>query len=253
MKKMDLHRRRIRYGILCILAFLLIACFRVFGQEHFSPEEWTMRAEQTLSSVNSYTAIFHKQERIGEALNEEETIYLKFMKPFKVYMKWIKEPSYGREAIYVDGGNNNLVKVRECGLTGLINLNLDPAGSLIMKGSRHPMTDAGIENLVQFIEREIRRGMKNKELDVIDRGEEFVYGRKTRKMEFIFPSSVTKGYYCYRSVLNIDIETDLPVKVSLFDWSDRLIEKYGYESLQLNANLTDADFDPDNPQYAFRK
>ncbi len=118
MKKMDLHRRRIPTECSIHLAFLLITCSRVFGQENFSPEEWTMRAEQTLSSVNSYAAIFHKQERIGEALNEEETIYLKFMKPFKVYMKWIKEPSYGREAIYVDGGNNNLVKVRECGLAG---------------------------------------------------------------------------------------------------------------------------------------
>jgi len=212
-----------------------------------------MRAERTLSSVSSYTAVFHKRERIGEALNEKETIYLKFMKPFKVYMKWIKDPSYGREAIYVDGDNNNLVKVRECGLAGLINLNLDPAGSIIMKGSRHPMTDAGIENLVQLIRRETGRGVKNNEIVVINIGEEIVYGRKTRKVEFFFPAYVTKGYYCYRAIINIDAENDLPIKVSLFEHGDRLIESYGYESLRLNAGLTDDDFDPANPEYAFRK
>jgi len=238
--------------ILYTVAFLLITCSHVSGQENFGPEEWIRRAERTLSSVTSYAAVFHKQERIGDTLNKKETIYLKFMKPFKVYMKWIKEPSCGREAIYADGSNKNLVKVHECGLAGFMDLDLDPGGHIIMRGSRHPMTDAGIENLVHFIGREIRTGMKNKELDVIDRGDEIVYGRKTRKVEFIFPSSAIKGYYCYRSILNIDIETDLPVKACLFDWKDRVIERYGYESLHLDPGLTDTDFDPSNPEYAFR-
>jgi outer membrane lipoprotein-sorting protein len=236
-----------------MFAFLLIICSRVFAQGGFNAEEWIRKAQGTLSAVDSYVAVFHKQERIGEALNPEETILLKFKKPFKVYMKWIDETSCGREAIYVDGCNNNLVRVRDCGLAGLMDLNLDPAGSLIMKGSRHPMTDAGIENLVHFIEREIRAGIKNRELVVIDRGEETVYNRRTRKVECLFPASMTKGYHCYRSILNIDIETALPVEVSMFDWNDRLIERYGYESLRLNAGLTDADFDPSNPEYAFRK
>jgi hypothetical protein len=35
------------------------------------------------------------------------------------------------------------------------------------------------------------------------------------------------------------------------DADDQLVENYGYESLQLNAPLADADFDPKNPEYHF--
>ena len=43
----------------------------------------------------------------------------------------------------------------------------------------------------------------------------------------------------------------VPVKIQIFDWDDKLAEFYGYENLKFNAGLTDADFDPENPEYKF--
>lgn len=238
---------RILLALLC-----LFAASSGNAQESFDPETWLRRAEQRLSRVESYVAVFHKQERINGNLTKEETVLFKFKKPFKAYMKWIKEPYYGRESLYVEGCNNNLIKVHECGFLGL-ELNLDPRGSLVMKGSRHPITDSGIENVVNLIGRELRKGIRKGEISIGKQGVETIYGRNTRQIEIVFPESQARGYYCYRAVINIDAESELPIRVQIFDWDDRLVESYGYEAVALNAGLNDADFDPRNPAYGFRK
>ncbi len=212
---------------------------------------WLRHAESTLAKTDSYTAIFHKQERIQEKLTNEETIFLKFKKPFKVYMRWAKEPHKGRESLYVEGHNSNLIKVRECGLAGLLTVDIDPKGALIMKGSRHPVTDSGIENLVKLIRENLEKGVKSREIDLREQGEERVYGRTTRKVEIIFPKNKARSYYCYRALINLDVETKLPVKVHIYDWDNTLVESYGYEAVKLDAGLTEADFDPTNPEYRF--
>ena len=238
---------RILLALLC-----LFYTSSVDAQESFNPEVWLRRAEQSLSKVESYVAVFHKQERIRGNLTQGETVLFKFKKPFKVYMKWTKEPYYGRESLYVEGCNNNLMKVHECGLLGL-HLDLDPRGPLVMKGSRHPITDSGIENLLNLIGRNLKKGIGRGEISIRQLEAEKIYGRDTRQIEIVFPESPARGYYCYRAVINIDAESELPIRVQIFDWDDKLVESYGYEAVEMNAGLTDADFDPRNPAYGFRK
>jgi hypothetical protein len=209
------------------------------------------RGEALLSATDSYTALFHKQERINARLTDKETIYLKFKKPFNVYMKWINEPYKGRESLYVEGNNGNRIKVHECGLASMITLNLDPKGTLIMQGSRHPITDSGLENLVKLIRVNLKKGLKTGEVGSRSHGEESVYGQRTHKVEIIFPGNPKRGYYCYRAVLNIDVITELPIKVQIYDWNNEIVESYGYEDVRLDARLSEADFDPDNPGYRF--
>lgn len=239
---------------LTILLMLLCLFQPSTGNAHesFEPEAWLRLAEQRLAQVENYEAVFHKQERIRGNLTQMETMLYKFKRPYKVYMKWIKEPYNGRESLYVEGCNNNLIKVHECGLLGL-RLDLDPRGSLVMKGSRHPITDSGIENVVSLIGRELRKGIRKGELSIRRQGEETVYGRATRLVEIVFPETPSKGYYCYRAIINIDAENELPVRIQIFDWDNLLVENYGYEAVALNAGLTDADFDPHNPAYGFKK
>ncbi|MFA4920196.1 MAG: DUF1571 domain-containing protein [Thermodesulfovibrionales bacterium] len=52
-------------------------------------------------------------------------------------------------------------------------------------------------------------------------------------------------------MMNFDVETKLPIRVHIYDWNDTLIESYGYEATTLDAGLTEADFDPNNPAYRF--
>lgn len=220
-------------------------------QEKIDPEKWGKQAEETNDKLDSYTAIFHKQERVNGKLLEEETIFLKFKKPFQVYMKWIKDPYKGREVLYVEGWNQGQIMAHEGGITGIVTLNLNPRGSMAMKGNRHPVTDTGIGHLIKIISENIRRRMKAGGFKLLEDGEETVYGRKTRKVEVVFERDRTKGYYGYRVVINLDEEKKVPIKIQIYDWGDQLVESYGYENLNLNAGLTDADFDPKNPECRF--
>ena len=206
-------------------------------QEKIDPEKWVQQAEETYDQLDSYTAIFHKQERVNGKLLEEETIFLKFKKPFKVYMKWIKEPYKGREVLYVEGWNENQIKAHEGGITGIVTLNLNPGSFMAMRGNRHPVTDSGIGHLIKIIGENIRRRMKAGEFNLLERGEETVYRRKTRKVEVIFERDRTKGYYVYRVIVNLDEEKKVPIKIQIYDWDDQLVESYGYENLDSTQGL----------------
>ena len=120
-----------------------------------------------------------------------------------------------------------------------------------MRGNRHPVTDTGIGHLIKIIGENMRRRIKAGEFNLLERGEETVYRRKTRKVEVLFERDRTKGYYGYRVIVNLDEEKKVPIKIQIYDWDDQLVESYGYENLDLNAGLMDADFDPKNPKYRF--
>jgi hypothetical protein len=241
----------IRNVLLLSLLLIVVLSTKAKAGERGDPEEWIRAAETALGQVENYMAIFHKQERVEGKLMEEETVLFKFKRPFKVYMKWIKGPYNGRELLYVEGWNNNRMMVRDSGITGMITVNLDPNGSLAMKGNRHPVTDSGLDHLVKLVGDHMRRGIKDNEIEFKKMGEEVLYGRRTERVEILSPRNTAKTYYCYRATLNLDLEKKVPIKVQIYDWGNNLLEDYGYEDLRFNVGLSDADFSPKNPEYRF--
>ncbi len=211
--------------------------------------KWLRKGESLLSRTESYTAIFHKQEQIDGELRPEEVILFKFKRPFKVYMKWIGKTNRGREALYAEGVNGNRIKAHEGGFLGIITLNLDPRGSFVMRDNRHPIMESGLHHLVSLLTREISRAGKENALSVRYLGEERVYGITTERVEGLF--SGTGQYYASRLILNLDREKKLPIRVQVFNKRDQIVEIYGYENLDLNANLTDLHFDPGRKEYGF--
>ncbi len=232
------------------LLSILLAQNNARAQNGTDLEKQLQETEAALAKLDNYTAVFHRIERVDGKLVPEQITLLKFKRPFKVYMKWIG-PFKGQESLYVEGANNNKVRAHGTGFAGLITVNLDPTGGLAMKDSRHPVTEAGLESLVKIIGSNLRRGLRAGELTSTDHGEQTVYGRKTRELEGILPKDPSKGYYCYRCIVNLDVETRMPIKTRIFNWQDQLVESYGYEHLSLNPGLSDKDFDPKNPGYHF--
>jgi negative regulator of sigma E activity len=78
-----------------------------------------------------------------------------------------------------------------------------------------------------------------------------VYGRNTQVLEVVVPKERAEDYDGYRYVINQDVESKILVRIRVYDRDDQLVENYGYENLNLGALLTDADFDPENPEYHF--
>ena len=120
-----------------------------------------------------------------------------------------------------------------------------------MAGNLRPFTDTGIGLLVKTVAVNVRKAIEAGELAFHERGEETVYGRKTQTLEVVFPKDKAKGYDAYRLVINQDMESKILLRIRIYDWGDHLFENYGYEDLKLDARLTDADFDPENPDYDF--
>ena len=200
-------------------------------------DDWLTEAETAVSRVDSYTALFHKRERIAGTLLPDETVRLLFKRPFKVRLEWTN----GRDVIYAEGWNGNRVRVHEKGLLGLLPLNLDPRGSLAMKNNRHSITESGLGQLIERIAQNLRRGRAAGELSIRERGEDTAYGRRVKVMEGVLPRDPSKAYYCHRAILFVDVERRVPVRVQIHDSGDVLVEDYGFENLILDAGLTDRD------------
>jgi hypothetical protein len=233
-------------------AFLLVCALAASGvaAEGPVPGEWIEEAQAAYDRVESYTAVVHKQQRVGGKLLPEETIFLKFKKPFSLYMKWIKEPYKGSELIYVEGWNENRVRAHRGGLLRFITRNLDPRHPGLMTGNLRPVADMGVGQLVNTIAVNVRTAIEVGEPGFSERGEESVYGRRTRILEFVLPGGAG-DYARHRFVINQDIESRIPIRIRVYDQDGQLVENYGYENLDFEARLTDADFDPANSDYRF--
>jgi len=238
--------------IICIALFALAASAVLGGaNDKPDPEEWLRKAESAYAKVSGYTAIFHRQQRIGGKLLPEETIFLKFKKPFSVYMHWIKAPLKGSELLYVKGWNENRLRAHRGGILRFITRDLEPNDPALMEHNLRPITSMGIGFLLEGIGTNVRKATKNGELIFVDHGEEPVFGRLTRLIEVSIPKDRAKDYDGCRLVVNQDIESMMLIRIKIYDRDDRLMEYYGYEDLDLGARLTDADFDPKNPEYRF--
>lgn len=210
------------------------------------------RMEASYENVRDYTALFQKQERINGERRPEEISYLKFQKPFKVYMRWLPGPHEGREALYVKGANNNKVLIHETGFfSHFFTFILNPGGEHVLMESRYPFTEIGIGRLIERVGRDARRAWARGELRLVDRGRDKIEGREVRQVEGILPQDPRAEYSSYRMILAIDEENGLPIKASIYDWEDLLMGEYIYSDLRLNPGLGEEDFDPSNPAYNF--
>jgi hypothetical protein len=217
-----------------------------------------------------YTATIVKRERINGVLGEYEYCYGKIRNrkvegdkitvPLSVYLKFLKpKATEGREVIWVEQKNNGKMRAHEGGLKGkfLPSVWLDPNGPLAMNGQLHPITDIGIENLItKLIERgEAERKHTECEVQFIKGAK--LNGRLCTVLNVRHP--VQRPHFEFHlAQIFIDDEINLPIRYAAYHWptdaNDKtgpVLEEYTYLDLKLNQNLTDADFDPENPEYNF--
>jgi len=221
------------------------------ASDSLNAEQWLKEAEAAYASITSYTAIFHKQQRVAGTLLPEETILMKFKKPFSLYMRWVRAPYKGSELLYVEGWNGNRVRAHRGGILRFVTRNLDPRDPALMADNLRPVTGTGVGFLLDAVAINIRKAIDAGELMFSEGGEETVYGRKTQVFDVVFPKQSAKSYESYRFVINQDVESKILIRIRTYDRDGQLIENYAYESLDLGARLTDADFDPKNPEYHF--
>ncbi len=219
------------------------------------------------ASVTDCTVVISKRERIGDELKGPQRFFAKIRHrregadgeriPLGVYLRFQEPPSMaGREVIWVEGRNDGRMIAHEGGLLGIARLRLDPTSLLAMAGNRYPITEIGIERL---LERLVELGERNRRRDecevALERGI-LVDGIPCTRIEVRHPRP-REHFDFHLAEVYLDERRLVPLRYASYDWPRTpggppvLVEEYAFEDLRLNVGLTDADFDPDNPEYDF--
>ncbi len=214
------------------------------------PLGYLAEARQAYEKVADYTCTFVKQERVRGQLLPEHVMCMKARRaPFSVYLSWRAPQAFeGQEVCFVAGRNNNQMRVHSAGLLGALGfMNLEPRDPRALENSRHTITEAGIGCLIDHFSDvwEVERQAEGTQVRITD--SEFA-GRPTVRVETVHPGSRPGTFYAYRSVVEFDRETHLPVDSESYDWPEpgatggELLEAFRYLDVRLNASLEENAF-----------
>jgi len=218
-----------------------------------------------LNSVDTYTATFHKQERIGGDLSEVQAIDLKVrhFPKFAVYMNW-RNGDRGRQLLYNKQYEDGDMVVKLGGLKGrlLPGIKLNPHGSMATSESRYPVTNAGILGMLKQI-------VAHREHDLVH--DHAVSCQRLRNQPF-------DGHDCYcflfvyndpdisttyrKSIILIDAVRHIPLMARNYTWATdcddmpaeeldelTLIEGYSFTAIDFAEEVLAIEFSRDNPRY----
>lgn len=220
------------------------------------------RKELNKGLYDQYTATFVKQEQIRGKLSAEQYIQVKFMsEPFSVAMKWTKNPPTGNALVYVEGKypdrngkSRMIVQPTSDFLRRLVGGSVRrlPDGPDAMKNTLRPCTMFGFENSLESLIRVYNLARKNGECneqwgyhdEKTGRDVKFaeVDGRKCIVLTRFLPRR--KEYPAGKTIIFIDLEYLLPLRVIGYDWNDRFFCNYEYRDVNFNADLSKEDFTP---------
>ena len=197
-------------------------------------------------SLGDYRAIFHKTERSGAELGPHEEIYIKFSKPFKIFMGWLNTQKKGLQVLYQRGRHDDKLAIHQPGLIlGLAQVVfLEQSSPWVREGSAsYDIEDAGIGSFLYDFTRAVLQGHREKKLKVSPKIFVENNGLAGEKIEVIFEDSKDqKGYFAHRIEVIFDRTNHLPVGMSLYDWDDQPMGFYEYRELKVDVGAEDEDF-----------
>jgi len=219
------------------------------------------------ANVDDYTALFVKRYRVDGELTEMQYANVKIRNrklkdkrmttPMAAYLDFLKPKSVkGREVIWVEGENNGKLIAHDEGFRSLINVQLDPNGYLAMRGQRHPITEIGIEKLVEKMLETVDRDRPHGECEVKFRNVKLSETACTM-LQVIHPVRREHfDFYCAR--MYFDNKLKIPIRYESWSWPVKpgekpvLEEEYTYLRVKVNVGLTDQDFSTSNSNYRFK-
>ncbi len=211
-----------------------------------------------IQSVKDYECQFVKRDVVNGKVHAHTT-WVKFRRqPMSVYLRFDK-PKAGREVIYVDGQNGGKLLAHEGGLFGLVGtVSLLPNSRQAMSESRHPITEFGLENLVNGAiaqwEREAQFAAQETEAKFYPKAK--LYEMECQVIETRHPVA-RREFPFYMTRLYLDNKTLFPVRMEQYAFPQKageappLIEEYTFHQIQTNQGYTDRDFDTKNPNYGY--
>lgn len=190
------------------------------------------------ANVRDYQALFRKTEVEEGEMGPEEKIFLKFEKPFKIFLSWLNTKKKGLQVHYERGKHDNKLVIHKPGLfLGLAPvIFLEQSSPYVRIGSEaYNIEDAGIGTFLYDLSEAVTQGEKEKKLIVLFTADNVV--------DLRFPGAgENEVYFAARVVARFDEATHLPVYMELYDREGIRTGTYAYENLVLNVGSEDPAF-----------
>ena len=161
--------------------------------------------------------------------------------------------------MYVAGQNDNKMVVLEAGFKRYLGkMNLDPKGTLAMKGQKHPITRVGIRNLTAKLIKMCEAETKFAECEVTTNAEHQDQ-RPAHDDGSSHPSRSAAELPSHVARIFFDNELRVPIHFDAYLWPAQaggkppLEESYTYQNLKINNNFTARDFDANNNPEIFKQ
>ncbi len=209
-------------------------------------------------AVKDYTCTFYKREQIGGVLSDTQVMALKARThPLSFYIRCVN-PRKGREAIWIKGRNDGKVVAHDAGFVKVLagTMRLDPKSGVAMEDNRHPISEAGLGNMIDSVRHHWEIELKPGITRVAFHPHMKVGDRVCTMIETTHPDR-DGAYVFHRVRLYIDDQLHLPIRIEGYDWpkhvggDPELVEEYTYANLKINPGLSEKDFDPANPTYSY--
>lgn len=201
-----------------------------------------------MEDVADYEAIFVKKEVIDGRLTEQKMRIRFREQPFSVHLKFL-EPHEGREVLYVEGRNNNQLKVKDSsGLLALVGpVSLDPTSEMATKETVYPITEIGIRNMVERLLDHWMKETSSSDLVVKQYPNARMGDQDCLVVEATHPRRGPGTEY-HKVRLYIDKDSGHPIRIQHLGFPSKgrgeapIIGDYAYLDLKTNIGLTDRDF-----------
>lgn len=221
---------------------------------------WAEDALTQMQALRDYTCTFKKREAVDGKLGDQQSMFVKSrVQPLAVYMYFLDQDVRGQEAIYSEGRNNGNIIAHPVGFKQTLvgTLSLAPTDPQAMEGNRHPITSFGIVNLTRRYLQGVQTDVQFNECEVKIIEGARVNDRACTCVQISHPTQ-RREYPYAMTRLYVDNELNVPIRYEGYEFPRRpgdappLAEEYTYSNLKLNVGLSDADFDPRNPQYGYK-
>jgi hypothetical protein len=209
-------------------------------------------AKIALGKINDYSGHVIHQDRVRGKLTADQTAEIRVKtKPASVSLKYVAPNTLmGQELVYVAGRNGGKLRFKPAGSFGPGGFStVDLADTRATAHTRHSASEFGIGPMIELLEKNltVEQRLRNAvQVTVSD----YVYANRPVTRFEVFTDRAHALRFAYRTVVYVDKETKLPIRMEAYDQPaingspmGEMMECYSYVNLKFNQGLGDAVFE----------
>jgi hypothetical protein len=193
------------------------------------------RAQARLDGMKTYKVKISRLERVNGQLQPEEDILLSIRRdPKAIRLEWSSGPSKGREVIYSSAIDPRMIFVHmPAGAIPIPVMRIPVDSPLVMRNSRHAITEAGFDTILENLRKATGPNGKNGSASG-----ELSYRGKEKAAELDRPCHHFVRKTASGEIWNVylDPSSMLPRMVFAEDSRHELIERYNYREIHENPD-----------------